>query len=136
MSTEGTEIKRQETLGSVQIRASGQAKDGMIVRDWAIFYANDLATAYGNDLKGMFPEAELTAAAKHVGEEVMKLAAAPMGENYTGPILFEGIAAPQLMAEVLGRNLHISRKPVAAPGAASQSAATELEGRRGAGGGD
>ena len=35
------------------------------------------------------------------------------------------------MAEVLGRNLHISRKPVAAPGAAACAATTDLEGRRG-----
>ncbi|NDJ14821.1 MAG: hypothetical protein EBY17_27120 [Acidobacteriia bacterium] len=123
VSTEGTEVKRQETVGSVQIRASGQAADGMIVRDWALFY--------GGDIQTMFPEATLAKAAKDVGEQVMKLAAAPMGENYSGPILFEGIASTQLMAEVLGRNLHISRKPVAAPGGAAQSAATELEGRRG-----
>ena len=40
------------------------------------------------------------------------MAAAPIGENYSGPVLFEGAAAPQLLAEVLGRNLHIGRKGV------------------------
>ncbi|MCU1327130.1 MAG: peptidase modulator of gyrase [Bryobacterales bacterium] len=123
VSTEGTEVERQESLGSVQIRASGQAKDGMIVRDWALFYATDLSK--------LFPEADLSKAATQVGEQVVKLAAAPLGENYSGPIMFEGIAAPQLLAEVLGRNLHITRKLVGPPGAASQSVATELEGRRG-----
>ena len=54
-----------------------------------------------------------------------------MGDEYTGPVLFEGVASAQLLAEVLGRNLHISRKPVATPGAATQAATTELEGRRG-----
>ena len=54
-----------------------------------------------------------------MGEQVLKIAAAPLGDNYTGPVLFEGVASPQLLAEVLGRNLHISRKPIAAPGAAS-----------------
>jgi TldD protein len=35
------------------------------------------------------------------------------------------------MAEVLGRNVYISRKPVAAPGGSSPSTTTDLEGRRG-----
>jgi hypothetical protein len=61
----------------------------------------------------------------------MKLAEAPMGENYSGPILFEGMASPQLLAEVLGRNLHIARKAVGPSGGPGQATATELEGRRG-----
>jgi len=123
MNSEGTEVRRAENMGSVQIRASGQAADGMIVRDWAIFYTNDITK--------MFPESDLTKAVQDVGSQVMKMAAAPIGENYTGPILFEGVASSQLMAEILGRNLHIARKPVAPAGAPSQAASTELEGRRG-----
>jgi TldD protein len=123
LNSEGTEIRKPENVGSIQIRASAQASDGMIVRDWAVFYTEDITK--------MFPEAELTKAAKDVGTQVTKMAAAPMGENYTGPVLFEGVASAQLMAEILGRNLHIARKPVTAQGGAGQAAATELEGRRG-----
>ncbi len=36
-----------------------------------------------------------------------------------------------MLAELLGRNLYISRKPIAAPGGNPQAATTELEGRRG-----
>jgi hypothetical protein len=54
-----------------------------------------------------------------------------MGDNYTGPVLFEGVASAQIMAELLGRNLHISRKPVTAQGRDAQAATTDLEGRRG-----
>ncbi len=123
VNTEGTEIRKAENIGSLNIRASAQAADGMIVRDWALFYTNDATK--------MFPEAELTKAARDVGTEVLKIAAAPMGENYSGPILFEGVASAQLMAEILGRNVHIGRKPVAPAGQPSQAASTELEGRRG-----
>jgi TldD protein len=123
VNTEGTEIRKAENIGSLNIRASAQAADGMIVRDWAVFYTNDATK--------MFPEAELTKAARDVGTEVLKIAAAPMGENYSGPILFEGVASAQLMAEILGRNVHIGRKPVAPAGQPSQAASTELEGRRG-----
>jgi hypothetical protein len=123
ISNEGTKIRTQESMATFEIQASAQSSDGMIVRDNALFYTRDLGK--------MFSEDELMKSARAVGEQVVKIAAAPMGDNYTGPVLFEGVAGPQLMAEVLGRNLHISRKPVAAPGAAAQAAATELEGRRG-----
>jgi len=123
VSNEGTKIRLQETMGAIEIQASAQAADGMIVRDLDVFYTRDAAR--------MFPEEELSKSARSIGGQVLKIAAAPLGENYTGPILFEGVASPQLLAEVLGRNLYISRKPIAAPGAAAQAATTELEGRRG-----
>ena len=119
IDSEGTEIRLPESEGQFQIRASAQAPDGMIMRDAALFYTNDITK--------MFSEDTLTNAAKTVAENVTKLAAAPRGEDYSGPILFEGDAAPQLLAEVLAGNLHISRKPVGANG----SNPTELEGRRG-----
>lgn len=123
INSEGTRIRQQETVGMVELRASAQAPDGMIVRDLGLLYTHDIAR--------MFRDVELTAAARELGQNVLKLAAAPLGDSYSGPVLFEGVAAPQLMAQLLGRNLHISRKPVAAPGAAVQAAATDLEGRRG-----
>jgi hypothetical protein len=123
LTTEGTEVREQEDVGSVQIRVAAQAPDGMIVRDSALLYTGDLGK--------MFSEADLVRAARAAGEQVTKIAAAPMGDNYSGPILFEGTASSQLMAEVLGRNLHIARKPVAQPGTPGQAAVTELEGRRG-----
>jgi len=123
INTEGTEVRVPGTTGSVQIRASAQAADGMIVRDFDLFYTHDIDK--------MFSEADLTKAARGVGEMAMKIAAAPMGENYSGPVLFEGVASAQMMAEVLGRNLHIARKVVAPRGVPSSAAVTELEGRRG-----
>lgn len=123
VTSEGTEIRVQETTGGVELRASAQSADGMIVRDLATFYTRDIAH--------MFPEDELLKSARSISEQVLKVAAAPLGDNYTGPILFEGVASPQLLADVLGRNLYISRKPIAAPGANPQANSTELEGRRG-----
>ncbi|HVW11375.1 MAG TPA: metallopeptidase TldD-related protein [Bryobacteraceae bacterium] len=119
VDSEGAAIRLPQSEGQFQIRASAQAPDGMIMRDAALFYTNDLTK--------MPSEAELTAAAKSVADGVTKLAAAPLGEDYSGPILFEGVAGPQLLAEILGNNLHITRKPVGA----QASNPTELEGRRG-----
>jgi TldD protein len=119
VNSEGTEVRLPQSEGQFEIRASAQAPDGMIMRDSALFYTNDLGK--------MFSEEDLTKAAKFVADQVTKLAAAPMGANYSGPVLFEGVASPQLLAEILGRNLHISRKPT---GAATGNP-TDLEGRRG-----
>ncbi len=102
VSNEGTAVRVQESMAAFEIQVSAQAPDGMIVRDLAVFYTRDPAR--------MFPEEELAKSARSVGEQVLKIAAAPLGDNYTGPVLFEGQASPQLMADILGRNLHISRK--------------------------
>ena len=123
VSNEGTEVRMQEATAGVEMRASAQAADGMIVRDLATFYTRDITR--------MFPEEELMKSARTISEQVLKVAAAPLGDNYTGPVLFEGVASPQLLADVLGRNLYISRKPIAAPGANPPAGSTELEGRRG-----
>jgi TldD protein len=123
VSNEGTEIRMQEATAGVEMRASAQAADGMIVRDLATFYTRDLTR--------MFPEEELVKSARAISEQVLKVAAAPLGDNYTGPVLFEGAASPQLLADLLGRNLYISRKPIAAPGVNPPAGSTELEGRRG-----
>lgn len=120
VNSEGTIVRLPQSEGQFQIRASAQAADGMILRDWALFYTNDVSK--------MFDEMELARAVRTVAENVTKLAAAPMGESYSGPVLFEGIASPQLMAEILGSNLHINRKLTGAGGAGNP---TELEGRRG-----
>jgi len=123
ITNEGTQVREQQTTGMVEVRASAQAPDGMIVRD--------LDTFYTRDLTHLFPEADLMRSARNVAEQTRKLADAPLGEAYTGPVLFEGVASAQLLAELLGRNLHITRKPVAMPGAPSQTSPTDLEGRRG-----
>jgi predicted Zn-dependent protease len=120
VNSEGTVVRLPQSEGQFEIRANIQAPDGMILRDAALFYTNDITK--------MFSEDELNKAAKSVAEQVTKLAASPMGENYSGPILFEGIAAPQLLAQILGNNLHISRKMTGAGGSGNP---TELEGRRG-----
>ncbi len=123
VNNEGTEIRVQESTGAVEIQASAQAPDGMIVRDLGTFYTRDIVR--------MFPEEELKKSARALAEQVLKIAAAPLGDNYSGPILFEGVSSPQLLAELLGRNLYISRKPISNPGGNAQANSTELEGRRG-----
>src|SRR5581483_1010304 len=66
-----------------------------------------------------------------LGSAVTAMASAPMGEDYSGPVLFEGISASQVLAELLGRNLPLTRRPVSDPGSGGGSQPGELEGRLG-----
>lgn len=56
---------------------------------------------------------------------------APVAESYRGPVLFEGQAASQLVAQLIGRQLWIPRKPVMLPNRPLNWPRVELEGRLG-----
>ena len=128
INSEGTQIRQVQSEATVQVGAAVQAPDGMLLRDAASFYRLDVAKMPSED--------DLTQAARNLADQLTKLAAAPMGEAYSGPVLFEGVASAQLMAQLLGRNLHMTRP---APGGGGRggrggrggATTTELEGRRG-----
>jgi TldD protein len=124
MNSEGTEFRLNEPVAYLRLRAWAQAPDGMLMRDTAMFQVRAAEELPNDNI--------LVQAAKDLAQRVIALAAAPMGENYSGPVLFEGQAGPQLFAEVLGRNLALSRKPVLEPGQPGAIPTSELEGRIGA----
>ncbi len=123
VNVEGTEVRAPEHVVFLRIKASGQAADGMPVRDALVVQAREM-----RDLPS---ELDLGRAVSSVAENVSTLAAAPRGEGYTGPVLMEGVAAAQLFAEVLGGNLAAVRVPVPIPGRPAPVQAGELEGRLG-----
>jgi predicted Zn-dependent protease len=67
---------------------------------------------------------------KELAAHVVELAAAPKGEDYSGPVLFEDVASPQLFAELLGKNLALGRRLQGGRGGPGPT--SELEGRLGA----
>ena len=122
-NSEGTRVRIPDHLAYVRARASGLAVDGMPVRDSVILQAQELAE--------LPAEAELRRGILEVAANVTALAAAPRAEDYSGPVLVEGVAAPQLFAQLLGANLALSRRPVSEPGRTAPFQASELEGRQG-----
>lgn len=108
LNTEGTMVRNPDYLTTMRIRAVGQAADGSVVRDSASFLSFE-------DTK-MATDAAMQAAARQVGENVKALVAAPIGESYTGPVLFEPTASAQLFGQMLGDNLRNPRRPLAEPG--------------------
>ncbi len=123
VTSESGELRVPEQETELKMQTSAQSKDGMTVRDSVIL------NSLGFD--GLPSDAELTHAAEELAKNVRALAAAPRAEDYTGPVLFDGSAASQIIAELLGHNLALSRKPVTDPGASGGAAASELEGRMG-----
>ena len=124
VTSEGAEIRLPEREAQIRLQTNAQAKDGMTLRDAAIF------ECLGHD--GLPSQAELLRIVEELGATVTAMANAPRAEDYSGPVLFEGRAAPQILAELLGHNLALARKPVTDPGSGGGGgSASELEGRLG-----
>jgi TldD protein len=124
LNSEGTEVREPESVTFLRARALSQAPDGMSLHDAVTFYAGDAMHLPG--------EAELRDGVAKLAENVTALAKAPKGEDYSGPVVFEGAAGAQIFAEVLARNLVLSRRPVAEGGRGGSAQNSELDGRMGA----
>lgn len=123
VNTEGTAVRYPDDVMWCYAKAEGQADDGMDIREG--FSVQALGAAQ------FPPEAELQKAITAMGEHVKALSRAPAGESFTGPVLFEPQAAAQLLAQLLGDNLRLPRKPVAEPGRNVNFLPSEFEGRVG-----
>jgi predicted Zn-dependent protease len=91
---------------------------------------HDAVEYHALDAAHMPSEAEMTRGITRLAENLVALARAPKGEDYNGPVLFEGQAGPQIFAQVLAKNLTVTRQPAGGRGGAAQ--AGEFEGRMGA----
>jgi len=123
LNSEGAEVRVPDNLVYVMARAEAQAADGMLLHDAAIFPSIDFDR--------LPTEPELRRGITALAASLAARAAAPKGEDYSGPVLFEGRAGAQLFAEVLGRNLATTRRPVMDPGRGGSLPVSELEGRQG-----
>jgi len=123
LTTEGTALRYQDDGAWIFARAEGQASDGMVLRD--ALSTPVLALAQ------LPSENDLQVSLKALASNVQTLVKAPMGESFTGPALFEPAAAAQLLAQLLGDNLRITRKPVSDPNRPVNVYASEFEGRNG-----
>ena len=124
VNSEGSEVRVPDGLTYLRVRAIAQASDGMDVRDWFMVHARDSARMPADD--------ELQRGIHTLAKNVVALAQAPKGEDYSGPVLFEGVAGAQIFAELLGKNLALPRRPVMEPGRPGGFTGSELEGRIGA----
>jgi len=123
LDTEGTALRYPDDAAWISARAEGQSPDGMVIRDTLATTAFTLAKLPSDDQT----QESLTALARNI----KALVQAPEGEAFVGPVLFEPQAAAQLLAQLLGDNLHITRKPVSDPSRPLNLIGSEFEGRTG-----
>lgn len=123
LNSEGTSVRVPDPLALVQIRAQGQAPDGMPLRSAEVVVSQSY--------KDLPPMSQLRAIAQRVADHIRALTQAPVGETWSGPVLIEGEAAAQLIAELVGTHLAIQRRPVGEPGRTFTFPSSELEGRLG-----
>jgi TldD protein len=76
----------------------------------------DAVSIQAIDLDKLPSDADMRKSLTEVAEHVRALVKAPTGEGYSGPTLFEPQAAAQLLAQLVGDNLRIPRKPLSDPG--------------------
>lgn len=93
VTSEGTTTISPLQTVSVRLTAETQAADGMPLRDSVVAHARTVA--------GLPSVADLTASAKAIGDGLLALKEAPVGETYTGPVLVEGQASAELLAQTL-----------------------------------
>jgi TldD protein len=108
VNSEGTALRYHDTINWLMAKAEGQAPDGMLMRDAVSIQAIDLDK--------LPSDADMRKSLTEVAEHVRALVKAPTGEGYSGPTLFEPQAAAQLLAQLVGDNLRIPRKPLSDPG--------------------
>jgi hypothetical protein len=123
VNSEGTQVRVPEKAVRLQVRAAALAPDGMLLRDGVNFHSLEI----GN----LAPEPELRRGVESVAENLESLMRAPLAESYSGPVMFEPQAAAQLLADLLGRNLALRRRPVSEPGRTLTFLESELDGRLG-----
>jgi len=104
MNTDGTTIRTSRTVGAVEAAMDSQAEDGMQLHN---FYA--LYVAGPQDVP---PADVLAKSIAKAAEELVALRKAPLGPDYTGPVLFDAPAAGSLLAQALSPSLSGERPPL------------------------
>ncbi len=122
-NSEGTAATFLDPVAYLLVRAAGQAPDGMRLRNSLLIPASDA--------KLLPPEGDLKRQVTRLAEDLQAMTSAPLGEAYSGPVLFEGTAGAQLMAEILGSALAATRRPVGQPGQQVPFQPGPFEGRMG-----
>ena len=106
LNSEGFKVVAPIEIASVRIAAEAHAPDGTTLRD--------MTTIVERGLKDMPSVTELTARARQMAERLRTQQMAPVGEEFTGPVMFEGQASAELIAQSLVPPILARRPPESA----------------------
>jgi TldD protein len=105
LTSEGTEIRANRSFAAVEAGLNTLADDGMQLNNFYAAYAPTPADLPAVDA--------IRKNLNVAGSELMALRAAPVAQDYTGPVLVDARAAAPLLAQVLGPAMNGARPPLA-----------------------
>jgi hypothetical protein len=102
INSEGTKIRDTQSKYLLHMMVTAQAEDGMSLSDWEVV---------GAPAEKQMPDYDkLATVAKEMAERMTKLCDAPKGEDYCGPVMFEGQAAGEFLYTLLGPNISMAEE--------------------------
>jgi hypothetical protein len=122
VNSEGSRLRDGDTEAVLRITAEAQADDGERLTDFLTYYAptpEQLPTI-----------TDVLADVRKLADRLATMIRAPILEDYTGPVLIDGLAAPQFFRQLLARGIAGQADPVGSPRRGSQGA-DDLENRVG-----
>lgn len=93
VNSEGAKVTAPIEIASIRVSAEARADDGATVRD--------LFTLVERNLQDLPPMADLLTRTRQTAERVRTQRTAEIGEEFTGPVLLEGQASAELVAQSL-----------------------------------
>jgi predicted Zn-dependent protease len=106
LNSEGFRVVAPIQIASVRVAADAQAADGMSLRE--------SFTLVEKNLQDMPPAADITRQARTMADRLRAQRVAPVGAEYAGPVLIEGQAAGELVAQAFLPALLARRPPESA----------------------
>jgi hypothetical protein len=103
LNSEGTKAISPIEIASIRVSAEARADDGMTIRD--------ALSIIEKNLTDMPPMPELLARTRDFANRVVATRRAPFGDEYTGPVLVEGQASAEIVAQTLVPALLARRPP-------------------------
>jgi hypothetical protein len=96
VSSEGTASLQSTAQVRIDVNCATQADDGMTIHDSLAFFAETVDQ--------LPPEAELVAQVEKLSRELSAARSAPIVDDYAGPLVFEDVAAGQLLRVLLAES--------------------------------
>ena len=106
LNSEGFKVVAPIQIASLRVVADAVASDGMALRD--------AFTLVEKNLQDLPPVSDIVARARRMADRLKAQRAAPVGAEYTGPVLVEGQAAAEIVAQALMPSLLARRPPESA----------------------
>lgn len=104
VNSEGSSFVRNNTVAYLNVVAYTQAPDGSVLSDFVAAYGASWEEIAGRD--------DLTDRVAAMGRSLAERRSAAVIGNYIGPVLFEGQAAAELIAQLLAPRLVGTRQPL------------------------